>query len=48
VGRALRTTLGTAIANMCINGFLRHPSADRPLIDYRTCALLVPCQARTP
>jgi hypothetical protein len=25
----------------------RHPMADRPLIDYKTCALLVPCQART-
>merc|ERR1711871_90894 len=22
----------------------RHPTADRPLIDYSTCALLVPCQ----
>jgi hypothetical protein len=42
--RARRTTLGTAIANICINYYLRHPAADRPLIDYRTCALLVPCQ----
>jgi uncharacterized membrane protein YfcA len=38
------TTLGTAMANLAINLNLRHPTADRPLIDFPTCALLVPCQ----
>jgi len=38
------TTLGTALGNLAININLRHPTADRPLIDFSTCTLLVPCQ----
>ena len=38
----LRTAVPAAVV------LQRHPTADRPLIDYKTCALLVPCQARMP
>jgi len=37
-------TLGTAIANIVVDMQLRHPRADRPLIDFGVCAVLVPCQ----
>jgi uncharacterized membrane protein YfcA len=36
--------LGTAIANVLVDMQLRHPHADRPLIDFETCAVLLPCQ----
>jgi uncharacterized membrane protein YfcA len=37
-------TLGTAVANILVDMQLRHPQADRPLIDFATCAVLLPCQ----
>lgn len=34
--------LGSALANVLFNMRQRHPAADRPLIDYRLCAMLEP------